>query len=55
MQNIRIWKESISEDELESIKRFGITFDGSNYHYKKFKYNKLSDAISYATFSTLES
>jgi len=40
--------QNISEvTDVDAIK-YGITFDGEKYHYKSYRYDRLSDAISYA-------
>jgi len=36
------------KEESEQMKKYGITFDGERYVYGEYKYDKLSDAISYA-------
>jgi len=39
----------MNNDEITSMEKFGITCTTeSKYHYKNFRYNKLSDAIHYA-------
>ena len=36
------------EDDSAAMARYGITFDGEKYQFQSFRYDKLSDAISYA-------
>ena len=36
------------ESESELASRHGITFDGEQYHYQQYRYDRLSDAINYA-------
>ena len=39
----------MNDDERTQMERFGITCTTeSRYHYQKFRYNKLSDAVNYA-------
>ena len=36
------------ESESDLVSRHGITFDGEQYHYQQYRYDRLSDAINYA-------
>jgi len=36
------------ESESDLVSRYAITFDGAQYHYQQYRYNRLSDAINYA-------
>ena len=36
------------EDEATLMARYGITSDGEQFHYREYKYTRLSDAIAYA-------
>ncbi len=35
--------------EADLMSMHGITFDGERYHYKDYQYDKLADAVNYAT------
>ena len=35
-------------DDASEMARYGITFDGKKYQFQTFRYDRLSDAISYA-------
>jgi len=37
-----------SRSHKELMSRYGIDFDGKQYHYNQYRYDKLSDAINYA-------
>lgn len=37
-----------TDEELASIGRFGVTFNGVNYCFQDYKYEKLADALYYA-------
>jgi hypothetical protein len=36
------------EDEKKLMDEYSITFDGKQYQFKEYKYDKLSDAVNYA-------
>jgi DNA-directed RNA polymerase subunit RPC12/RpoP len=40
--------------DVERMKEYGITFDGERYAYGNYKYDKLSDAVSYAKVNSGE-
>ena len=37
---------SLTEQQL--MDKFGITFDGENFHFREYKYQNLKDAVNYA-------
>jgi hypothetical protein len=47
---VQIMREfvDVQEPDLVLMSRHGITFDGKQYHFNNYRYDKLSDAVSYA-------
>lgn len=41
-------RPSTPSDDATAMASYGITFDGEKYQFEDFRYDKLSDAISYA-------
>lgn len=41
-------KSPSHEEDQQLIDKYKIIFDGENYHFKEYKYAKLTDAINYA-------
>lgn len=39
---------ALPESDSALMERFGIRFDGEYFHYKKYRYTKLEDAVNYA-------
>lgn len=44
---------SVSEVDQELAMRMGISFNGTQFVYRDFKYDRLSDAVSYAELDIL--
>ncbi len=51
-QKSKIPKES-KHPENETMEKYGITFDGEYYHFSKYRYTKLKDAVAYATLTSM--
>jgi hypothetical protein len=48
MINVEIGKTGPVESEEQQNAEFGIVFDGRNYRYKEYRYDRVTDAIAYA-------
>lgn len=40
--------ESFTPEQIQAMKEFGITYDGENFHFRKYRYERLTDAVNYA-------
>jgi len=40
--------EHLTTEEITEMERYSISFDGEKYQFQEYRYDKLSDAISYA-------
>ncbi len=39
---------SLTSDQVQLMNEFGITYDGEKFHYREYRYEKLTDAVNYA-------